>query len=100
MKKLENKQTNIKKDGEGGLATYGDLIKVTLSTMGKQRWLPGEIRAINKIVDVIESSNGEFQFEDEDAKYILKCINEGGIPVAGKEAEQFIDDLEQMLKQK
>lgn len=99
MKKLENKTFIRIKNEDREPANYGDLLKKTLNII-KSRWLPAEIRAINKIYDVIDASNGEFQFEDEDAKFILKFINEYGLSVPGKEAEQFINDIEEMIKNK
>ena len=79
---------------------YGDIIKLTLNTISKQRWLPSEIRLINQIWDIIDKSDGTIEFENEQAKYITDTINQAGLPVRGKEAELFLNDLDEMNKQK
>lgn len=100
MKKLENKPTKIKIAGSEDTCNYGDLIVISLTTIQKQRWMPSEIRLINQIADVIESANGELNFENDQAKYIVDTIYQNGLPIRGKEAEQFLDDIEEMSKQK
>lgn len=99
MKILINKSTTIKKNSDD-VVNYADIVKSIINSVEKRQWSPQEIRVVNRIFDVVESSNGELHFENEQAKYLTDLINSYGLPFRGKDAEQFLDDIDEMNKQK
>lgn len=102
MKRLENKETTIPINNEKqeivGKVDYVWLIRYILNSI-QPPFTPAIIRQVNKIDDALTASNGEIILEDEWAKF-LKAKVDAGLPIKGKDAEQFLDDFDDMMKQK
>ena len=96
MKNLENKITEIPtgKDEEGPV-DYAKLINICLDHAPEAGFDRRELRNRARIGNVVEASNGTFEFEDADAKNLKRIVNRD-MRWGSRHADilQFCDDVE------
>lgn len=94
MKTLENKSTSIALKDENPF-DYAKLIQICLDHVTEKGLSRRELRNRARIEDVIEASNGKFDFEDADAENLKRIVNQDmRWGIRHKDILQFCDDVE------
>ena len=97
MKPLENKPTEIAKEGED-LVDYIWLINQCLNQMPEGGFTRSELKARARIDAVLEKTNGTIELEDADAEKLKRIVRL--MRWKGRHADlvQFHDDVEEACK--
>jgi hypothetical protein len=107
---LENKETSVATTDKNGKkienATYVEhLINLAGGNKTNDIGMPipigmAEIRQRNRLLDVLEASNGNIILEDADAKFLQQIVEDSKWYGATKDIERMADDVATMKEYK
>lgn len=95
MKKFKNVTTEIKKD-ENEFTNFADLSKVCVNQTPKEGLDVTEMRSRLKIMDALESANGEINLEDTESETLKKCVASMKWAIMHKDLVSFIETVENL----